>query len=191
MNESPHGEARHGKSVRSRGPRRDRRGWNRTSGVRGRRGRQGRPHRRRRQDHRIGRRGDRRQGHAGHPRLRRHPHPLRRPGDLGPADAALLLARGHQRRDGQLRRRIRPLQDQGPRPSDPADGRGGGHSLSSADRRPAVGLGKAIPPISTAFPPAGSTSTSAASFRTQRCASSSWASGAPTASPPPRPTSMP
>ena len=54
--------------------------------------------------------GDRRQGQAGHARLRRHPHALRRPGGVGQPHGAVLLARRHHRRDGQLRRRLRPLQ---------------------------------------------------------------------------------
>ena len=41
------------------------------------------------------------------PGLRRHPHPLRRPGDLGPAADAFGVARRDDRRDGQLRRRLR------------------------------------------------------------------------------------
>jgi predicted amidohydrolase YtcJ len=41
------------------------------------------------------------------PGHRRHPHPLRRPGDLGLAALAVVLARRHDDRDGQLRRRLR------------------------------------------------------------------------------------
>ena len=41
------------------------------------------------------------------PGLGRHPHPLRRPGHLGPGGLAVGLARGHHRRHGQLRRRVR------------------------------------------------------------------------------------
>ena len=39
------------------------------------------------------------------PGLRRHPHPLRRPGHLGQPPRAVGVARRHHRRDGQLRRR--------------------------------------------------------------------------------------
>ena len=46
-------------------------------------------------------------GHDRHPRLGRHPHPLRRPGDLGSAAGALELARRDHGGDGQLRRRLR------------------------------------------------------------------------------------
>ncbi len=41
------------------------------------------------------------------PGLRRHPHPLRRPGDLGRAAGAVELARRDDGGDGQLRRRLR------------------------------------------------------------------------------------
>ena len=46
-------------------------------------------------------------GLARHARLRRHPHPLRRPGHLGQPPAAVGVARRDHRRDGQLRRRLR------------------------------------------------------------------------------------
>ena len=50
---------------------------------------------------------DRRRRAAGHARVRRHPHPLRRPGHVGSAAHAVVLARRDHRRDGQLRRRLR------------------------------------------------------------------------------------
>ena len=73
---------------------------------------------RRRRDHRRrhhrggrGRRArrarDRRRRRDRHPRLRRHPHALRRPGHLGPDRRAVVAARRHHHRDGQLRRRLR------------------------------------------------------------------------------------
>ena len=52
-------------------------------------------------------RDDRRRRRARHARLRRHPHPLRRPGDVGRAPRAVGVARRHDGRDGQLRRRVR------------------------------------------------------------------------------------
>ena len=52
--------------------------------------------------------GDRRRRRARHAGLRRHPHPLRRPGHLGRAAPALVVARRHHRGHGQLRRRLRP-----------------------------------------------------------------------------------
>ena len=61
----------------------------------------------------VGRGLGRRRAHARRRRarrdagLRRHPHPLRRPGHLGPAARAVLLPRRHHGRDGQLRRRLR------------------------------------------------------------------------------------
>ena len=52
-------------------------------------------------------RGNRRGGQDRHSRLRRHSHALRWPGDLGPGNGALELARRDHRGDGQLRRRLR------------------------------------------------------------------------------------
>ena len=52
--------------------------------------------------------GDRRRRRARHPRLRRRAHALRRPGDLGPAADAVVLARRDHRGHGQLRRGLRP-----------------------------------------------------------------------------------
>ena len=54
-----------------------------------------------------GRRGDRRRRPAGHPGLRRHPHALRRAGDVGRAHDAVELARRDDGGHGQLRRRLR------------------------------------------------------------------------------------
>ena len=51
--------------------------------------------------------GDRRRRRPGHPRLGRHPHPLRRPGHLGPRGQPVVVARRHHRRHGQLRRGLR------------------------------------------------------------------------------------
>ena len=124
------------------------------------------------------RRGDRRPRPGGDAGLRRHPHPLRRPGDLGRAHAALVLARGDHGGDGQLRRRLRALPARRPRPAGPADGRRRGHPLPGADRGPAVELGELSRLSRRPGRRAASTSTSAASCRTRRCASSSWASAA-------------
>ena len=59
----------------------------------------------------------RRRRPARHPRLRRHPHPLRRPGDLGRRPHPVVLARRHHRGAGQLRRRLRPGPARRPRPA--------------------------------------------------------------------------
>ena len=48
------------------------------------------------------------EGHAGHARLRRHPHPLRRPGHLGRRARPVRRPRRDHRRRRQLRRRLRP-----------------------------------------------------------------------------------
>ena len=56
---------------------------------------------------RAGRAGARRRRPRRRARLGRHPHPLRRPGHLGPGGHPVELARRHHRRDGQLRRRLR------------------------------------------------------------------------------------
>ena len=50
-----------------------------------------------------GRRGDRRGGAIGDARLRRHPHASRRAARVGPDRESLVLARRHDRRDGELR----------------------------------------------------------------------------------------
>ena len=90
--------------------------------------RRGRP-RRRRRDARHRRR--RRARHAG---LRRHPHPLRRPGHVGRASPAVGVARRHHRRHGQLRRRLRAGAPARPRPADRADGGRRGHPRRRAPR---------------------------------------------------------
>ena len=63
--------------------------------------RRGRPRRR----HRSSR--ARRRRSARHARVRRRAHALRRPGHLGPAPHAVVLARRHHRHPRQLRRRLR------------------------------------------------------------------------------------
>ena len=67
-----------------------------------------RPRRRRRPQHRRHRHpGDRRHRPCGHARLRRHPHPPRRPAGVGSDRVEQLLPRDHQRGDGQLRGHLR------------------------------------------------------------------------------------
>jgi enoyl-CoA hydratase/carnithine racemase len=67
-------------------------------------------------------RGDRRRGSRGHARLRRRPHPPRRPDRLGSGLHARQLARRHHRDDGQLRRDVCALQADGPRAAGRHDG---------------------------------------------------------------------
>ena len=50
---------------------------------------------------------DRRRRRGRRARVRRHPHPLRRSGDVGRAPRPVGVARRHDGRDGQLRRRLR------------------------------------------------------------------------------------
>ena len=68
-----------------------------------RRGRAGRPHRDDRAHPGRRPRGDRRRGPGRRARLRRRPHPHGRAGLLGSARHLVVLARHHQRGDGQLR----------------------------------------------------------------------------------------
>ena len=75
------------------------------------------------------------------PRLRRRPHPLRRPGHLGRRPHAVVLARRHHRRAGQLRRGLRPGAPRRPGRADRADGGRRGHPRRRAVRGHPVGLG--------------------------------------------------
>ena len=74
----------------------------RSAGAPGRRGRRGRADRRGRREPPRRRRARRRRP-RGRPRLHRHPHPLRRPGLLGPGPDALVLPRRHDGGRRQLR----------------------------------------------------------------------------------------
>ena len=79
---------------------------------------------------------------VGHARLGRCPHPLRRPGDLGPDPGAVLLARRDDDPVRQLRRRVRAGPTAPPRGADRLDGRGRGHPGPGPRRRPQMGLGE-------------------------------------------------
>ena len=97
-----------------------------------------------------GRREIRGRRHAGHPGLGRCPHPLRRPGDLGPGAGAILLARRHHHPVRQLRRRLRARCAASDHASaDRPDGGGGGDPRHRPGRRAEVGLGKLPANIST------------------------------------------
>ena len=74
-----------------------------------------------------GRREHRRRRAPRHAGLRRHPHPLRRPGHLGSRDQPVKLARRHHHRHGQLRRRLRPSRPGQAGVADPAHGGRRGH----------------------------------------------------------------
>ena len=84
---------------------------------------------------------DRRRRPARHARLRRRAHALRRPGHLGPAAHADVLARRHHGRDGQLRRRLRAGAARQARVAHRPDGRRRGHPRRRAVRGHPVGLG--------------------------------------------------
>ena len=90
---------------------------------------------------------DQRRRPAGHPRLGRCPHPLRRPGNLGPGAGAILLAWRHHHPLRQLRRRLRAGAPQRPRGTDRPDGGGGGDPRHRPGRGAEVELGE-LPRIS-------------------------------------------
>ena len=110
-------------------------------------GRTGRRRRQRRRDHRGRRRRRprpphrRRRRRAGDAGLRRHPHPLRRPGVLGQAGHAVVVARRDDGRHGQLRRRLRPGAPGHRGRARRADGGRRGHPRHRAARGHPVGLG--------------------------------------------------
>ena len=75
----------------------------------------------------AGRAGDRRRRADRRARLYRRPHAYGRAGRLGPDRQLLVLARRHQRRDGQLRLRAGAVQAGGPGMVRPLPDRGRGH----------------------------------------------------------------
>ena len=85
---------------------------------------------------------DRRRRRPRHARLRRRPHPLRRPGHLGRAAVAVVLARRHHRRHGQLRRGLRARRPRQARLADRADGGRRGHPRRRPVRGHPLGLGE-------------------------------------------------
>ena len=106
-----------------------------------------RRHRRRRRRADAGRRrrgerspGDRRGRRRRDARLRRRAHALRRTGDLGFAGVLVLLARGHDGRHGQLRRRLRAGAAGSKALVHRADGGGRGHPCGGARRGALLGL---------------------------------------------------
>ena len=84
---------------------------------------------------------------AGDPRLGRCPHPLRRPGNLGPGAGPILLAWRHHHPVRQLRRRFRPCPQRDHRRTHRPDGGGGGNPRHRAGRGAEMELGN-LPRIS-------------------------------------------
>ena len=80
-------------------------------------------------------------GRDRHARLRRHPHPPRRPAGVGPDRHVELLARRHERRARQLRRHVRAVPAGRPGVPRRDDGERRGHPPRRDPRRAAVGLG--------------------------------------------------
>ena len=148
-----HGERRHGARPGDPGRPRGRRAGRRARG--GGRRRRRRHHHRRRGGAGPGTRGDRRRRPARHARVRRHPHPLRRPGHVGLPHDPLELARRDDGRDGQLRRRLRAGAPRRARPADLAHGGRRGHPRRGARRghRLDVGELRRIPRRRRAAPP--------------------------------------
>ena len=132
----------HGQRIRHRHPRRHHHGRQWWNAVPGRRRGQGRRHRGSRQGVRPRPRGDRCRRPVRDAGLRRHPHPLRRPGDVGLPARPILMARRDHRRDGQLRRRLRPGAQEHPGRRHRADGRGRGYSRPLPARGSRLDLGK-------------------------------------------------
>ena len=82
------------------------------------------------------------------PRLRRHPHPLRRPGVLGPGPDALVVPRRDDGHRGELRllHRAHPRRRRGAAGAHAPARRG--HELRHAGRRRALGRVRDVPPVS-------------------------------------------
>ena len=114
-------------------------------------------HRRKDRGDRAGparRTGARRLGLRGRPRLHRHPHPLRRPGVLGPGPPAVVVPGGHHRGGRQLRLHHRPDPARAPRGDRPDARERGGHGRCLAHRGHRLGLPDP-PRVPRAGPPAG------------------------------------
>ena len=104
------------------------------------------------------------------PGLRRRAHPLRRPGHVGPAPHAVVLARRDHRGARQLRRRLRAGRARSSRVAHRADGGCRGHPRQRPLRGHGVGLGDASPSTSTPSNGCHAPSTSARTCRTARSA---------------------
>ena len=133
-------------------------------------------------------RGDRRARAARHPRLRRRAHALRRPGHVGPAAHAVVVARRDHRRHGQLRGRVRAG---APRRREWLI-----QLMEGVEDIPGAALVEGIRWGWETFPEyldarssdARTRSTSAPRSRTGPSAPTSWTSAEPPTSPRPRPT---
>ena len=106
--------------------------------------------------------GDRCDRQDRRPRLRRLPHPLRRPDPLGPVVHDLRLARRHVRRARQLRLRLRAGRARLPRPLDADDDAHRGDPLRGDEGGHALGLGDhpGVPRLASTARPRASTSSS-------------------------------
>ncbi len=106
-------------------------------------------------------------------RLRRHPHPLRRAGLLGPHAHDLAVARRDLGGDGQLRLRHRADPPGASRPRSCARSRTSRACRSTRSRPASAPTGRSRPSRSTSTPSSGAAprSTSARSSATRRCAS--------------------
>ena len=85
--------------------------------------------------------------------LHRHPHPLRRPGFLGPGPAAVVLSRRHHRGGGQLRLRDRAHPPRASRRDRAHARERRGHEPRDADRGHRVGV-RDVPAVHGPGPPA-------------------------------------
>ena len=110
-------------------------------GYRGGRCHRRRHHRPRRNGRHAGTQNHRRRRSSGHARLRRHPHPLRRPGDMGSASHTVVLARGDHGDPRQLRGRLRAGPPGGPAAPGRGDGGCRGHPRHRALRGDPLGVG--------------------------------------------------
>ena len=124
------------------------------------------------------RRDRRRHRAAGHARFRRHPHPLRRPGHVGPAARAVVGPRRHHGGRGQLRRRVRARAPGRREVADQPDGRRRGHPRHRAHRGHRLELGDVPGVPRRARPTPVRDRRRACRCRTARCVRTRWGSGA-------------
>ena len=103
--------------------------------------------------------------------LRRHPHPLRRSGDVGPRARPIGESWRHHSGGRQLRRGLRPRSARRRGPVGGADGRGRGHPPAPPSTKASVGNGRRSPSTSTRSDAASTPSTSPPSCPTRRCGS--------------------
>ena len=101
--------------------------------------------------------------------LRRHPHPLRRPGDVGSSSSPRRRWHGVTTAVmGNCGVGFAPVRPERPRAADRADGRRRGHPRCRCLHEGLTGTGRASPNTSTRWSAAATTSISARSCRTRR-----------------------